>query len=321
MKKFRNSFLVEVFVSKPCSNGRERRFAERRQPVLVAKKGNSAWNELGVGSGDAACLLNCGSQPEDTYLDLWAAIVRKRDLKELQKVRKVELQQGSDEWLQWRRQGLGGSEVGCVLGANPYSDSRADRVWARKLPADHPDALPEVKSNPAMARGQKLEPAARSLYESLYGWKAEPVCCIHDEFPYVRASLDGWNEEKQISLEIKCSGQRNHQVYLDIGRITDPLERQQAYWYKFPYYLAQVQYQLLITGARYAHFCAYSDAFEGSDRLAVFELYPQPKTIEFLLDRVKTFWGYVESRCPPPPEFLVRCDWLPHYDDLKVPNG
>jgi putative phage-type endonuclease len=282
--------------------------------VRVVSKGSAVWKTVGVGSGDVASLLNCSASADETVLDLWASVVRRRDKKELPRVKKVTLDQGSQEWLRWRNLGLGGSEVGCVLGANPYRDSKADRIWERKV-----GDRPEISDNPAMARGRKLEPEARSLYESLYGWTAEPVCVIHDDHDHLRCSLDGLRQDDKVVLEIKCSGEKNHRKYLAVSRIDDPLERQRAFWYEVPYYRAQVLYQLLITGADVAHFVGFNPDFSGGDRLAVFELYPEPQEMQRLLERTNQFWNFVLERTPPPPEWLIRCDRCPEVDDLRVP--
>lgn len=284
--------------------------------MQVVGSGSKVWRQVGVGSGDAGSLLNCDPNGKNVLL-LWAEIVSKRDLKGLPKVRKVKLDQGTDEWLKWRNQGLGGSEVGCVMGANPYRGSQAPDVWGRKLPDDHPDKVPEVGDNYAMARGRKLEPDAREMYEQLFGWKAEPVCVIHDQYEFVRASLDGLRDDHQVALEIKCSGKKNHASYLEISRIGDDLERQRAFASAFPAYYLQVAYQLLITEAPTAHFCGYSPDFSGPDRLACFALYPEPSQMARLLERVVEFWGYVERREPIPAEWLVPCWTLP--EEIKVP--
>lgn len=289
--------------------------------MRLVKPGSTVWNRPGVGSGDIAALFNCAPDRHFRPLALWARIVQCNDLTENPNLKKVrELDQGSQQWLRWRKDGLGGSEVGCVMGANPYKGSQAPDVWGRKLPEDHPDFVPEVGDNFAMARGRKLEPDARALYESLYGWKVEPLCVVDDHEDCIRCSLDGWNEERRISVEIKCSGAKNHRKYLDIGNITDPFERQTAFACDFAGYRLQVLYQMMITEARLSHFVAFSPDFKGADRLAVFELYPEPQEMQRLRTRVLEFWDFVTSRSPPPPEWLVRCDNLPSMSDLQVPH-
>jgi len=277
------------------------------------------WRTAGVGSTDVASLMNCAARSEEKCLLCWARIVQKRDLQENPELKTVKLDQGSQDWLDWRKFGVGGSEVSAVVGANPYSDSKADKVYRRKLPSDHPDHLPEVSSNPAMDRGKKLEPIARNLYSAIFGWNVDDLCIIHDQYDFVRCSLDGMRPDGELTLEIKCSGDKNHAKYLGISRLRTPMERQQAFDAAFRYYRYQVLYQLLITGAKVCHFVGYNPDWQvPADRLCVFELYPEPEEQERLLKRVVEFWSFVENRTPPPKEWLQPC-WRPP-KEIKMPS-
>lgn len=290
---------------------------------MLGKGSKNLWNEPGVGSGDVAALVGCAADPDDTVLVLWARIVSKYLLKEIKRVRKVtDLEQGSPDWLNWRKAGVGGSEVGCVVGANSYKGSQALDIWGRKLPTEHADAVGEVKDNYAMARGRRLEPAARQMYENLMGWEAPPVCVIHSQHDCARASLDGLRADEKVVLEVKCSGVANHTKYVRISRIEDAFERQTEFARVFPAYRYQVLYQLLLTEAEVAHFVAYNpDMPDPADQFATFRLYPEPAEQERLLQRVLEFWSYVETKTPPPLTWVEPCWKLPDIDDLKVPEG
>lgn len=280
--------------------------------MRVVGAGSKVWRTVGVGSGDAAALCNCAPSPDENVLTLWAELVSKRELKELKQMRKCQLDQGTDDWLKWRKAGLGGSEVGCVVGANPYRGSQAPDIWGQKLPEEHPNYLPPKASNPAMKRGQALEPEARRRYESLMGWSATPICCVHDLHDHVRASLDGWNDDTRVSLEIKASGERNHRLYLQCGRITDPIERQTRFAELCPSYRYQVLYQMLITDAKCCHFVGWNpDMPDPADQLVLFDLYREPEEEKRLLDRVNEFWEMVVNRTSPPPDWLEPCWRLP----------
>lgn len=267
-----------------------------------------------------ASVVNCAADGR-TVLEKWAEIVSKRELREMPKVKKVTLDQGSPDWLKWRKQGLGGSEVGCVVGANPYKGSQATDIWARKLPDGHPDAQPEISDNVYMRKGREREPLARERYEQLYGWKVDPICAVHDDADYVRASLDGWREDGRVNIEVKCSAAKNHLKYVAISRIEDPFERQTAFAHEFPSYRYQQLYQLLITGAEVSHFVAFNPEIrDPADQFAVFDFYPEPAEMQRLLDRVHEFWRFVVERQPPPPEWTAPCWQLPDPTDLKVPT-
>lgn len=279
------------------------------------KSGSAVWRQAGVGSTDIAAVMNCAAKSDETVLMCWASIVQKRDLKEINRMRKERLAQGSKDWLDWRGKGMGGSEVACVVGANPYRDSKADRVWERKT-----GQRAEVSDNPAMAHGRKNEPDARRIYEQVCGWTAEDVCVIHDEMDFVRCSLDGLRNDDKVVLEIKCPGEKNHQKYLDIAQIDDAFERQSAYAQVFPYYRYQVLYQLAITGADMAHFVSYRpDWHDASERFVMMTLYPEPDEQAHLLERVREFWGFVERREPPPTNWLEPCWRMP--TTLQLPES
>lgn len=277
------------------------------------------WKRAGVGSTEVAAVMNCAAERDNRCLLCWARIVQKRDLQENADLKKVKLEQSSPEWLEWRTKGVGGSEVASVVGAAYSGKNEAINTWGRKLPPDHPNFVPEMKSNAAMELGKAREPLARKLYEDLFGWKAEDLCIVHDDYDFVRCSLDGIRADGLLSVEIKCSGLKNHYKYVDISKIEDPFDRQCAFDQQFRYYRYQVLYQLLITQSQVCHFVAYNpDCGEKSEQLAMFELYPEPEEQERLLERVKEFWYFVENREPPPAEWLKPC-WKPP-TDLAIPH-
>lgn len=285
---------------------------------------SEVWRKPGVGSTEAASLLNCAADADDNALILWARITAKRELqaikKEQKRMRKVQLEQGSPEWLDWRRLGVGGSEVGAVMGKGAYyprAENSPEGLWAKKLPPDDPRAKPEQKSNSAMAHGTKFEPDARRLYEAIYGWPVQPLCVLHDDHDFIRCSLDGIRPDNELTIEIKCPQQKNFLKYLEISRIESPFDRQMAFAKDFLYTRYQIIYQIAIAGAKCCHFVAYSPEFEpASDRLIVFSLYPEPAEQERLLQRVIEFWGFVESRTPPPTDWLKPVWRLP--EELAV---
>lgn len=302
-RRFLLNLLIEASI---CGGGFLRRVTST----------DERWLRPGVGSTDAAALVGCAADRDDNALTLWARI---RSKMETTALKKVKLAQGSGQWLDWRKAGVGGSEVACVVGANPYSGSKALDVWARKLPADHPKAKPEVSDNPNMAWGRKYEPDARRIYQELFGWTAEDVCVLHDDHECVRCSLDGLRPDNKVVLEIKCPGEKNHEKYIAISRIEDHFERQTEYAKVFPYYRYQIAYQLEITQADYCHFVSYRPTWpEPSERFVQMTLYPEPEEQKRLLERVLEFWIYVETRTAPPAEWLVPCHRLP--ESLKIPE-
>lgn len=113
--------------------------------------------------------------------------------------------QGSDEWLQARKGGIGGSDVGALLGVNPWRS--ALDVWRDKVGMDEGFA-----GNQRTEWGHRLEPVVRAHYADTHPrtWVDEvPGVLAHPDIPEARASLDGLvnDTDGQRILEIKCTGQ------------------------------------------------------------------------------------------------------------------
>lgn len=160
----------------------------------------------------------------------------------------TDLEQGTDAWLLWREQGIGASEIGTILGNNPYET--AEGLWKVKS-----GLVPPKPSNEAMRRGTLLEPAIRAVYETIVSNAPRtPLCAEHDELSWLRASLDGIDETHQYVLEIKAPNSR--QVWWDSARGL------------VAYYYWQCQQQLLVTGAKQVDlFCWMPDREVGPPKL------------------------------------------------------
>ena len=65
-------------------------------------------------------------------------------------------------------------------------------------------AMREDPAGPAARRGRELERFARRAYERQTGIQMEPLCLVHEEFQWMRASLDGLSFDGSTLLEIKC---------------------------------------------------------------------------------------------------------------------
>lgn len=151
-------------------------------------------------------------------------------------VKIVNITQDSQQWHDWRAQGIGGSEIAAVMGKSPFST--AYRVFEEKV-----GLRDRQESNFAMERGKRLEPVARAAYEDIVGEPVQPVCVQRTDKPWLRCSLDGASMDLDHLVEIKVPGQS-----------TIELARKQ----KLPeHYMLQVQYQMLVTGAESADFVVY----------------------------------------------------------------
>ena len=112
-----------------------------------------------------------------------------------------------EEWLESRRQGIGGSDAGCIVGANPWKSAR--QLWKEKTGADKPD---DISDKPAVKFGKEAEQHLRALFLLTY---PQYTCEYHefrmyanDRLPFIFATLDGEltdSDGRRGILEIKTT--------------------------------------------------------------------------------------------------------------------
>ena len=123
----------------------------------------------------------------------------------------VDLEQGSDEWKEFRKWKLGSSSAASIMGVG------------FKTPLQLFEDIMEDKETPvneAMLRGTRLEPVARQYLNDKYGSNLQPVVVEHPakKSSWHISSLDGFYERPDGSIfvcEIKCPGIIDHQKALD----------------------------------------------------------------------------------------------------------
>lgn len=193
-------------------------------------------------------------------------------------MRIVNTKQGSKEWRTWRGKGLGASDAPAVMGDSPWT-SRFE-LWLEKTGLGTRPPANEYQIA-AMRRGNELEPVARSLFEKKMGKLFPSVSGEHSDYPFMRASLDGYNEELNAMLEIKAPNKIDHAKAL-AGKVPDK-------------YVAQLQMQFLVSGSEKAFYVSY----DGKDSLAVVEVVPDVVYLPRLQDELISFWNLVQTKTPP----------------------
>lgn len=188
------------------------------------------------------------------------------------KIIEIEGGQGSPAWHSWRSCHITATNASVLMGNNPWESPI--QLFEEKLGISAPK-----EENDAMRRGSQLEGAARMLFEEMMGIEFPPICCEHSDHSWMGASLDGWNEDNKIVLEIKSPGERTHKEAID-GIVPR-------------YYEDQVQHQLACTGGVVAYYVSYRP--EHKRNIAVVEIKPDYEYINHLIEIEKTF--YYENLC------------------------
>lgn len=184
------------------------------------------------------------------------------------------LEQGSDEWLDWRKSGIGASDTPIIMGVSPFATPL-------QLYEDKKGLSKKVHNDWATRKGHQMEPSARMSYEILTGIEMHPVTVAHDEFSWLKASLDGWNDKHKLSLEIKFPGKKDWNKACR-GKIPE-------------YYELQLQHQLLVTGREKCHYYAFNGQI---GRLIVVEADAEKQ--HKILHEAGVFMERLRKNDPPP---------------------
>lgn len=189
------------------------------------------------------------------------------------------MEQNSQEWLEWRKKGIGGSDAPIILDISPWKTPY--ELWEEKTGVVKPD---EDDNTFITEKGHRLEPKARALYEIDHGGHDFPPALVErQDRPHHRASLDGRNVSLKKTLEIKYVGAGEKWEMALNDEVPD-------------YYMAQMQWQLYVTGDESVDYVAYN---EKENKIKVITVLPDVKFIAKMVKAVDKFWEKVENKKEP----------------------
>lgn len=197
----------------------------------------------------------------------------------------INLEQGSQEWREFRHGKIGASDAAAIMGLNPYCTPLMK--WEEKIKGV--DKAP----NEAMIRGSRLESQARDWYNQTHGTNFKPLVCEHDDRAWQIASLDGWDGER--ILEIKCPTKE-----IDLGELAIQ-------------YNPQIQHQMEVTGAKEAILLVYYESHQHIVNMARDETF-----IEEMVSAEKKFYESLLSFDPPEPQ---DADFVEETNELIIHFG
>ena len=186
-------------------------------------------------------------------------------------MRIVKLDQRTDDWKAWRRQGITATDAVVILGS-PYKTPW--RLWMEKTGKA---LAPDLSANPRVAYGVQHEDDARRLFEEKYGEFVEPACAESDENPVLRASFDGLTLMDQ-PVEIKCPSKTVLDDVKALGRNSTA----------YKHYYTQVQYQMLVADADRGWLVFYDGGEEEGK---------PPSIIDFEIARDDAFLADLKAKC------------------------
>lgn len=191
-----------------------------------------------------------------------------------------------EEWLQYRRQGIGSSDAAAAVGLNPYQSPL--ELWMIKTGRD--ENLPKVDPNDdtsPMFWGTALEPFVAEHYARRTGYKVRRKNAVlqHPDAdkPWMLANIDReivGAPDVQI-LECKTAGEFGARLWRE--GVPD-------------YVQCQVQHQLAVTGKQAADVCVLLCGQE----IRIHRIARDEDLIANLIDLERRFWEYVITDTPPP---------------------
>lgn len=183
------------------------------------------------------------------------------------------------DWYALRRTGIGSSDVSPILGYSRYRS--AAHVWAEKRGELGPD-----ESGEAGRWGHLLEDIVARETAEQHGWTVAAAPTLrHAEHPHRLANLDRFvlgclGDGGVCALEVKTrsayvAGSWREDVPDDV--------------------LAQVQWQLLVTGLPHAHVAC----LVGGQRLVEHLVFPEPTVMAYVAAEADTVWQAVQTGVRP----------------------
>ncbi len=205
-----------------------------------------------------------------------------------------------EDWLELRRKGIGGSDIGAIMGLNEYSSPL--KVYKQKVEGFKED----LSDNANIKKGKVLEDLILKEYvrpkmESLGYTVAKPnFMIVNNQYPYLRANVDGigfsyTDDQNPIIIEIKWVSEFgevkwNKEEYLGIP----------------PSYYAQIQLYLLVTGCEKAYLCAL---FDKKWEMHYYEIPKDEAFCALLLKQALAFYSYnMLMKIPPKTDYTLDKD-------------
>lgn len=202
----------------------------------------------------------------------------------------VHFTQGDEEWHTWRKGGIGASDISVIMGSNPYKTPL--QLWETKCGYREEDEI-----NVAMQHGMLNEEHVRKMVEEQQMLKLKPLCVEDTEKSHFKASLDGWDEDHKVLVEIKCP---ISEKILDAAHLKQTVP---SYWYD------QMQWQIMLTNPQRAILVLWDYRNKG---LIYIEMYGSPHRIEEMRKKGDSFWHSVQIGKAPEPQ---KGDYISLEDD------
>lgn len=183
-----------------------------------------------------------------------------------------------EEWLDFRKDGIGGSDASVVCGINRYKSPV--ELWMEKT-----GRLPNQEAGESAYWGTQLEPIVRDEFTKRTGIEVKLAKCIlqSDEFPFMQANLDGVCYDPELG---NCIFEAKTASAFKLGEWENSIPDE---------YMLQIQHYMAVTGFK----AAYIAVLIGGNTFRWQLVKRDEEIISALIQLEKDFWNCVESDTPP----------------------
>ena len=183
------------------------------------------------------------------------------------------------DWLEYRKQGIGGSDASVVCGINRYKSPV--ELWMEKT-----DQMPSQEAGEAAYWGTQLEPFVRAEFTKRTGIEVIHTMQLlqSEEHPFMLANLDGICEVPDVGT---CIFEAKTASAYKAGEWEDTIPDE---------YMLQVQHYMAVTG--YAG--TYIAVLIGGNTFKWRFVERDEELVSMLIELEAAFWNHVQDGTPPP---------------------
>lgn len=198
-----------------------------------------------------------------------------------------------EDWLEERKNGIGGSDAAAIIGANPYKDNI--KLWEEKTGRRK---VEDISDKSYVKYGTEMEPILRESFKIKHPefeiLHEENTIIKHPVYQFLFASLDGILINKETGekgiLEIKTS------------EILRSMQKKKWKDQIPPNYYCQILHYLNVTGFTFVKLFAelnYEENYQVTKTYTI-ERKDVEEDIKYLEKKEIEFWKYIEEdKCPP----------------------
>jgi putative phage-type endonuclease len=187
--------------------------------------------------------------------------------------KRILLEQGTQEWHDFRRNHIGSSDAPVIMNCSPWK--KKETLWKEKVSGETSGHVSD-----RMRRGTDLEKDARLWFNQSHDY-VEPAVYVHESHDWMAASFDGISHNGKLAVEIKCPGKEDHALAIK-GMV--PMK-----------YVPQLQHQMAVASLNEMYYVSY----QVDEQPICFKVKRDQDYIDKLIKAELEFWNSIQTLTAP----------------------